>query len=87
MQEQKVLPYENDDNVWISVTVEMNLNRMDYSRGRYTALDLLSDVGGLYIMFALIFALFLAAWNFNAVDNYMATKLFRVKLKYDDDEI
>ena len=81
------MPYENDDNVWISVTVEMNLNRMDYSRGRYTALDLLSDVGGLYIMFALIFALFLAAWNFNAVDNYMATKLFRVKPKYDDDEI
>ena len=79
LQEQKVLPYETNDNTWVSVTVEMNLNRMEYSRTRYTAFDLLSDVGGLQGMFAQIFAIFLAAWNFNAVDNFMVTKLFRVK--------
>ena len=47
MAEQKILPYELSDNVWVSVTVEMNLNRMEYSRSRYTAFDFLSDVGGL----------------------------------------
>ena len=57
----------------------MNLNRMEYSRSRYTAFDLLSDVGGLKGMFAEIFVFFLAAWNFNAVDNFMVTKLFRIK--------
>ena len=86
LQEQKVLPYETDDNVWISVTVEMNLNRMDYSRGRYTAFDLLSDVGGFYIMIATIFALLMAVWNYNSVDNFMVTKLFRVKPE-DNNEV
>ena len=73
------MPYERDDNVWLSVTLEMNLNRMEYSRSRYTAFDLLSDVGGLKGMFAELFVLFLAAWNFNAVDNFMVTQLFKVK--------
>ena len=73
------MPYEKTDNVWISVTLEMNLNRMEYSRSRYTFFDLLSDVGGLKGMFAEIFVAFLVAWNFNAVDNFMVTKLFKVK--------
>ena len=73
------MPYEFTDNVWVSVTIEMDLNRMEYSRSRYTAFDLLSDVGGLKGMFAEIFVAFLAAWNFNAVDNFMSTKLFRNK--------
>ena len=73
------MPYERDDNVWLSVTLEMNLNRMEYSRSRYTFFDLLSDVGGLKGMFAELFVLFLAAWNFNAVDNFMVTQLFKVK--------
>ena len=68
LQEQKVLPYETNDNTWVSVTVEMNLDRMEYSRSRYTALDVLSDIGGLQGMIAQLFAIFLAAWNFNAVD-------------------
>ena len=79
LSEQKVLPYETNDNTWVSVTVEMNLDRMEYSRSRYTALDVLSDIGGLQGMIAQLFAIFLAAWNFNAVDNFMVTKLFRVK--------
>merc|ERR1712051_361961 len=65
----------------------MNLNRMEYSRSRYTAFDLLSDVGGLKGMFAELFVLFLAAWNFNAVDNFMATKLFKVKKAENKNQI
>ena len=73
------MPYEVDDKTWVSVTVEMDLNRMDYSRSRYTAFDLLSDVGGLSIMLTQIFAIFLAAWNYNVVDNFMVSRLFRIK--------
>ena len=78
------MPYEIDDKVWVSVTIEMDLNRMDYSRSRYTAFDLLSDVGGLSVMFAQIFALFLSAWNFNVVENYMVSRLFRIKTPSSD---
>ena len=87
MDEQKVLPYELVDNVWASVTVEMDLNRTDYSRSRYTAFDLLSDIGGLLGMFAEIFAIFLAAWNYNVVENYMVSKLFRIKNESAIDKI
>ena len=73
------MPYERTDNVWVSVTVEMNLNRMEYSRSRYTFFDLLSDIGGLKGMFAEIFLAFVVAWNFNAIDNFMVTKLYKVK--------
>ena len=73
------MPYERTDNVWVSVTVEMNLNRMEYSRSRYTFFDLLSDIGGLKGMFAEIFLAFVVAWNFNAIDNFMVSKLYKVK--------
>ena len=76
--EQKVLPYEKPDNTWISVTVEMDLDRVAYSRSRYTAFDLLADVGGLSGMFASIFSVFMAVWNYNSMDGYMVSKLFKV---------
>ena len=60
-----LLPYEHFDNTWISLTIEMDLNRVDYSRTRYTFFELLSDVGGLSGMLVSIFAVFMGAWNFN----------------------
>ena len=75
--EQKVLPYEKPDNTWLSVTFEMDLNRVDFSRDRYTVFDLFADVGGLSSMFASIFTVFMAVWNYNALDNYMSTRLFK----------
>ena len=61
------------------MTLEMDLNRIDYSRAVYTVFDLLSDVGGLTGMFASIFAIALGIWNFNAFDNHMSTRLFKIK--------
>ena len=71
------------------VSVEMDLNRVDFSRSRYTIFDLLSDVGGLSGIFFSVFALFMSAWNFNSLDNYMVQHLFKLqaattKDKYDD---
>ena len=55
-------------------------------------LDFLSDIGGLYgIIFAFIASL-LGFINFNYLDNYMVTKLFKIekasdsKDSKDDDE-
>lgn len=79
--EQPIMPYEKPDNTWLSISVEMNLDRIEYSRSRYTVFDLLSDVGGLFGIFFSVFAVFMAAWNHNALDNYMVAHLFKVKIK------
>ena len=71
------MPYEWDDNIWVSIAIEMDLDLLEYTRSRYTAFDLLSDVGGISGMFASIFAVFMAAWNYNALDNLMVTRLFK----------
>lgn len=60
------------------MTVEMDLDRVAYSRSRYTAFDLLADVGGLSGMFASIFAVFMAFWNYNSMDGFLISKLFKV---------
>jgi len=83
LKEQKTLPYERADNVWVSITVEMDLNTMEFSRHRYTVFDLLADVGGLSGMFASIFAFFMAIWNFNMLDDYFVTKLFTMQHDVD----
>lgn len=73
------LAYEKKDNVWISVTIERNLDKAEYSRAIYTGFDFLSDVGGLSGLLMSFVALFVAAWNFNSFDNYMASHLFKIK--------
>ena len=47
MNRMDSLPYEEDDDTWIMVTVEMDPNLMKYERTIYTFFDLLSDLGGL----------------------------------------
>ena len=61
----------------------MDLNRVDYSRSRYTVFDLLSDVGGLSGIFFSVFAVIMSAWNFNSLDNYMVMHLFKEKVNDD----
>ena len=47
MNRRDSLPYEEDDDTWIMVTVEMDPNLTMYERSVYTFFDLLSDLGGL----------------------------------------
>ena len=58
----------------------MDMDLLEFSRSRYTVFDLLADVGGISGMFASLFAVFMAAWNFNALDNLLVTRLFKAKL-------
>ena len=42
-------------------------------------LDLFSDVGGILGIFMNGASIFLFAWTYNSFDNYMVTKLYRVR--------
>ena len=79
LQELIKKPYERKDNTWMQITIEMDLNRMTYARSRYTALELLAQFGGFIGIFGRIFGFFMAAWNFNALSNYMVTRLYRFR--------
>ena len=72
------MPYEHSDTTWMMVTIEMDLNRMEYSRTRYTVLDLLAQFGGFIGIWGRIFGFFMAAWNFNALQNYMVSRLYKM---------
>ena len=72
------MPYEHSDTTWMMVSVEMDLNRMEYSRTRYTVLDLLAQFGGFIGIWGRIFGFFMAAWNFNALQNYLVSRLYKM---------
>ena len=73
------LPYEKKDRVWLSITIEMDLNVVELERTTYTYFDLLSDVGGLSSICITFFAMILRFWNHNSFDNMMAISLYKVK--------
>ena len=84
IEKQEVMPYEKFDNTWISVTIERSLNMMHYERKVYTGLELLSDVGGFNGMLLLLFGIISNIWNFNNFDNFMVTRLFKIKKPKDE---
>ena len=67
------------DSTWLSVTVEMDLNIMEFARSRYTILDLLANFGGFIGIWGKIFAFIMTAWNFHALDNYMVSRLYKMR--------
>lgn len=84
MQKQELLPYEKKDSVWISVTVEMNLDVQHYERKVFTYFDMLSDIGGLTGILGTIFGLISAQWNYDSFDNHMVSRLFKIKKPEDE---
>ena len=62
---------------WMSVTINMNLDMISYSRVRYNFLDVLAAFGGFMGVWRWIFTTFIGAWNTNALDNFMVSKLFQ----------
>ena len=78
INKQEVLPYEKFDNTWVSVSIEMDLDVMQYERQVYTVLDMLSDVGGLTGILMTVLGTFVATWNHNSFDNFMVSRLFKI---------
>ena len=79
------MPYEKPDNTWVFVSIEMDLNVMQYERNVYTVFDLLSDWGGLNGIIITVFSVISATWNYLSFDNFMVSRLF--KIKKPDEEI
>ena len=67
------------DNVWASVTFEVDLDMITYERKVYTVLDMLSDVGGLFEFLICFFAFLSWIWNYQSIENYLASRLFKIK--------
>ena len=76
---KETMPYEHSDNVWLSITFEMSLDLITYEREVYTFLLLLSDIGGLAGALVTLLSLFMTLWNFKTFDNYLVSKLFRIR--------
>ena len=79
-----VLPFEMPDKFWVSVTFEMDLNVWHIERKLYTVFDMLSDVGGLLGILTSIVAVISAIWNYQAFDNFMVSRLFKIKRPKED---
>ena len=73
------LPYEFVDNVWLSITIEMDFDVITYEREVYTSLELLSDIGGLSGMLMTVFGFVIMTWNYQVLDNYLVSKLFKIR--------
>ena len=61
----------------------MSLDLIRHERKQLTMLDMLSEIGGFSGLVFSTFALFQGLWNFNALENYMVSRLFKVKLAED----
>ena len=61
---KSVIPYEIDNNIWASVTVEMDLDVRQIEINVYTIFDMLSDAGGLIGLITTLFAFISSCWNF-----------------------
>jgi hypothetical protein len=65
----------------MAVIFEIQPNHFQYLRDVYTFFDMISDIGGLQgILFSFV-AAFLGIVNYNFLQNYMVSKLFRVERK------
>ena len=78
LRKYDVLPYEMPDKNWVSVTFELDLNMIHIERKLYTVFDMLSDVGGLLGILTTFAAFFNSIWNYQAFDNFMISRLFKI---------
>ena len=79
LEQMVTMPYEKNDHVWLSLTIERSLSMQSIERTVYTGFDFLSDVGGLSGILVSALVVFVNAWNYAAFDNYMVTNLYKMK--------
>ena len=76
MQPLSLMPYEKKDKVWVSITLERSLHIKELQRTTYNTFDFVSDVGGLSGALLSFFTIIVGMWNFNSLDNTMASQLY-----------
>ena len=78
-----LMPYGFDDQVIQGIQIMMDLDLRVIQRTGYTVLDIMSDVGGLQSVLFSGISLFLAMCSYNAIDNYLVSRLYRLESKQD----
>ena len=66
--------------------IERDLHVMHYERNELTFFDALSDIGGLKSILVTIFSLLTATWNYNAFDNFIISRLYKIMKPEDEFE-
>ena len=79
--------YEKDNDTMMDVTVERNLDLLSISRDGYTILDWISDIGGIQGILISAVGILVGFWNYNFLESFMVTKLFRVEKKDSSNKI
>lgn len=72
-------PWAFDDLTLANISVEMNLDLQILKREGYTALDLISDIGGMQGLLFSLAATLLTFLNHNQLSNYLVSKLYLSK--------
>ena len=70
-------PYESDNQVHVSVSVEMDLNRHRIVRWNYTLLDWLAVLGGLKEALTILFGAIFFVCQVNVFENFLVSQLFK----------
>ena len=63
----------------MNISFELDLDQILIIRKCYSFLDLLSDMGGIVGILMGFFSSVVSCFNFNNFDNYMVSRLFKVK--------
>ena len=70
--------YEKDYYAQFDLSIEMNLDTIQYKRQGYNFLDFISDIGGMQSLLFSTFAFILGCWNYNMLENYMVSRLYKL---------
>ena len=62
----------------MALAFEINLDLLFVNRDGYTAIDVLSDIGGMESIFISGITIFLSLWNYKHFDSYMASQMYKV---------
>ena len=71
----------------MNVTIERNLDLYQISRDGYTILDWISDIGGIQGILISAVGIVVGYWNYNILESYMVTKLFRMEKKDSSNKV
>ena len=63
----------------------MNFDKVTLARSGYTVLDVLSDIGGIQSIFLSGIGIIIGILNYKNLDNYMASRLYKIQRPKGDD--
>ena len=73
------MSHEWRDNIWVTLSIEMNLSLHKYERRVSTLSDLMSDVGGFFGLLLMFGGISAKLWNFNSFDNFLVSRLYKIQ--------